>query len=71
MIPNLDIYRSANLLVKQHGEDTPKVLGPDHSVIGALARASITMDRVDLWHARLALKMLRRGAFRREVALSC
>jgi len=23
MIPNLDIYRSANLLVKQHGEDAP------------------------------------------------
>ncbi len=48
-----------------------KVLGPDHSVTAALARASITMDRVDLWHARLALKTLRRGAFRREVALSC
>ncbi len=23
MIPDLDIYRSANLLVKQHGEDVP------------------------------------------------
>ena len=23
MIPNLGIYRSANLLVKQHGEDAP------------------------------------------------
>ncbi len=23
MIPDLDIYRSANLLVKQHGEDAP------------------------------------------------
>jgi hypothetical protein len=23
MIPNLDIYRSANLLVKQHGNDAP------------------------------------------------
>ena len=23
MIPNLDIYRSADLLVKQHGEDAP------------------------------------------------
>ncbi len=23
MIPNLDIYRTANTLVKQHGEDAP------------------------------------------------
>ncbi len=23
MIPDLDIYRSANLLIKQHGEDAP------------------------------------------------
>ncbi len=23
MIPDLDIYRSANALVKRHGEDTP------------------------------------------------
>ncbi len=37
-----------------------KVLGPDHSVTRALARASITMAKVDLWHARLAVKTLRR-----------
>ncbi len=37
-----------------------KVLGPDHSVTRALARASITMATVDLWHARLGLKILRR-----------
>ena len=37
-----------------------KVLGPDHSASRALARASITMDKVALWHARLALKTLRR-----------
>ncbi len=37
-----------------------KVLGPDHSVTRALARASITMAKVDLWHARLGLKTLRR-----------
>ncbi len=37
-----------------------KVLGPDHSVTKALARASITMANVDLWHARLAVKTLRR-----------
>ncbi len=37
-----------------------KVLGPDHGVTKALARASITMATVDLWHARLAVKTLRR-----------
>ncbi len=37
-----------------------QVLGPEHSVTKALARASITMDKVDLWHARLAVKTLRR-----------
>ncbi len=37
-----------------------KVLGPDHGVTKALARAAITMAKVDLWHARLAVKMLRR-----------
>ncbi len=36
-----------------------KVLGPDHSATRAFAKASITMDRVDLWHARLAMKTLR------------
>ncbi len=37
-----------------------QVLGPDHGVTKALAKASITMDKVDLWHARLAVKTLRR-----------
>ncbi len=37
-----------------------KVLGPEHSATMALARASITMATVDLWHARLAVKTLRR-----------
>ncbi len=37
-----------------------QVLGHDHGVTKALARASITMSKVDLWHARLAIKMLRR-----------
>ncbi len=36
------------------------VLGPDHSATRAFARAAATMDRVDLWRARLALKTLRR-----------
>ena len=35
------------------------VLGPDHSATQALARASITMTKADMWHARLALKTLR------------
>ena len=36
------------------------MLGHDHGVTKALAKASITMDRVDLWHARLAVKTLRK-----------
>jgi hypothetical protein len=36
------------------------VLGPEHSVTRALARASETMDKADLWRARAALKRLRR-----------
>ncbi len=38
-----------------------KVLGPDHGATKALAKASITMAPADLWHARLAVKTLRRG----------
>ncbi len=37
-----------------------KVLGSDHGVTKALARASITMAKADLWWARLAVKTLRR-----------
>ncbi len=44
-----------------------RVLGVDHGVTKALARAAITMDRVDLWHARLAVKTLRRD-LREEIA---
>ncbi len=33
-----------------------KVLGPDHGVTKALARASITMAKADLWKARLPLR---------------
>ncbi len=36
-----------------------KVLGPDHGVTKALAKASITMAKADLWRARLALRALR------------
>ncbi len=37
-----------------------QVLGPDHGVTKALAKASITMDKADLWQARLAVRTLRR-----------
>ena len=33
-------------------------LGEQHSATAALSRASETMDRVDLWRARLALRTL-------------
>ena len=36
-----------------------KVLGVDHGVTKALAKASITMAPADLWKARLAVKTLR------------
>ncbi len=36
-----------------------KVLGLDHGVTKALAKASTTMAPVDLWHARLAVRTLR------------
>ena len=35
-----------------------KVLGSDHSATKAFAKAPQTMDRVDLWRARLAMKTL-------------
>ncbi len=37
-----------------------KVLGDDHRATVALARAAITMAKVDLWRARLVVKTLRR-----------
>ena len=37
-----------------------QMLGPDHGVTKALAKASITMAKADLWKARLAVKTLRR-----------
>ncbi len=39
MVPNLDIYRSANVLVKQHGQDAP---------IHAAMRADAMLDKGDL-----------------------
>ncbi len=39
MIPDLDIFRSANVLVKQHGQDAP---------IHAAMRADAMLDKGDL-----------------------
>ncbi len=39
MIPDLDIYRSAQVLVKQHGQDAP---------IEAAMRADAMLDKGDL-----------------------
>ncbi len=39
MIPDLDIYRSANVLVKHHGQDAP---------IEAAMRADAMLDKGDL-----------------------
>ncbi len=39
MIPTLDIYRTANVLVKRHGQDAP---------IHAAMRADAMLDRADL-----------------------
>ncbi len=36
------------------------MLGPDHGVTQALAKAATTMAKADLWRARLAVKTLRR-----------
>ena len=37
-----------------------QVLGPDHGVTKALAKAAVTMAKADLWRARLTVKTLRR-----------
>lgn len=50
---------SHNCLRKATG-GAAKVLGPKHSATKALAKAALPMAKVDLWHARLAVKTLRR-----------
>ena len=74
MISGLDIYRSANVLpeaprqgwsperetLELAAAGAAQVLGVDHGVTKALAKASITMDKADLWQARLEVKTLRR-----------
>jgi hypothetical protein len=50
MIPELDIYRSANLLVKQHGQDAP---------IHAAMRADAMLDKGDLEGCAVWKRILR------------
>ncbi len=50
MIPDLDIYRSANLLVKHHGEDAP---------IHAAMRADATLEAGDLDGSAVWKRILR------------
>ncbi len=45
-----------------------KTLGPEHSATKAIAKAAQTMDRVDLWRARQAMKTLNKE--RREVIVA-
>jgi hypothetical protein len=49
MITDLDIYRSAKVLIDQHGEDAP---------IWAAQKADAMLDRCDLDGERLWLKIL-------------
>ncbi len=50
MIPDLDIYRSANLLVKRHGEDAP---------IRVAMRADAMLDKGDLAGVAVWKRILR------------
>ena len=50
MIPDLDIYRSANLLVQQHGEDAP---------IHAATRADAMLEAGDLGGLAVWKRILR------------
>ncbi len=51
MIPDLDIYRSANVLVKRHGQDAP---------IHAAMRADAMLEAGDL-HGYAVLKRILRA----------
>ena len=50
MIPDLDIYRTANILVKQHGEDAP---------IQAPMRADAMLEKGDLEACAVWKRVLR------------
>ncbi len=50
MIPDLDIYRTANILVKQHGEDAP---------IQVAMRADAMLEKGDLEDCAVWKRVLR------------
>ncbi len=50
MIPDFDIYRSANVIIKQHGEDAP---------IEAAIRADAMLEKGDLDGYRVWRRILR------------
>ena len=50
MIPDLDIYRSANLIVKHHGDDAP---------IHAAMQADVMLDKGDLGGFAVWTRILR------------
>ncbi len=50
MIPDLDIYRSAQVLIKQHGQDAP---------IHAAMRADAMLDKGDLGGAATWKRIVR------------
>ena len=50
MIPELDIYRTANVLIKQHGEDAP---------IHAAMRADAMLEKGDLGGQAVWKRVLR------------
>ncbi len=44
MIPDLDVFRTANILVKQHGQDAPTVPGPKSPLkIGYFAHKAVSL----------------------------
>ncbi len=54
--------RTASIPIFNDAKNTSKCVfgAPSHSATKAFAKASETMDRVDLWQARLPMKTLRR-----------
>ena len=58
--PNRDHARLERETLLLAAAGAAQVLGHDHGVTRALARASITMAKADLWRARLAIKTLRK-----------
>ena len=60
MIADLDPSPHQRDPLEFAGAGAARVLGLGHSATRAFAKAAATMDKVALWHARLAMKTLRR-----------